>query len=71
MMTELFAQLAQPNRLRALALEPVLDWAADALNRVDAATIRATLLPLGYVSGCLLRYAYRSSIITGTCSASH
>ena len=38
MMTELFAQLAQPNRLRALQLEPVLDWAADALNRVDAAT---------------------------------
>jgi|GEM_PF-6261523 len=45
MMTELFAQLAQPNRLRALALEPMLDWAADALNRVDAATIRATLPP--------------------------
>jgi hypothetical protein len=37
MINALFAQLAQPTRLQALDLEPILDWAGDALNRVDQA----------------------------------
>jgi Type ISP C-terminal specificity domain/N-6 DNA Methylase len=38
MIDALFAQLAQPTRLQALDLEEVLDWAGDALNRVDQAS---------------------------------
>ena len=38
MIDALFAQLAQPTRLQALNLEQVLDWGADALNRVDQAS---------------------------------
>ncbi len=41
MIDALFAQLAQPSRLQALQLEEVLDWAADALNRVDQAAFFA------------------------------
>ncbi len=35
MINALFTQLAQPTRLQALDLEQLLDWANDALNRVD------------------------------------
>lgn len=34
MVAALFAQLSQPNKLKALNLTEVLDWAGDALNRV-------------------------------------
>ncbi len=35
MIAALFGQLSQPAKLKALNLTEVLDWAADALNRVD------------------------------------
>lgn len=35
MIAALFSQLSQPSRLKALNLIDVLDWASDALNRVD------------------------------------
>lgn len=35
MISALFEQLSQPTKLNALGLMPVLDWAGDALNRVD------------------------------------
>lgn len=35
MISALFEQLSQPTKLKALDLTTVLDWAADALNRVD------------------------------------
>ena len=35
MISALFEQLSQPTKLKALDLTAVLDWAADALNRVD------------------------------------
>ena len=35
MISALFEQLSQPTKLKALGLIEVLDWAADALNRVD------------------------------------
>ena len=35
MIAALFGQLSQPAKLKALKLTEVLDWAADALNRVD------------------------------------
>ena len=35
MISALFEQLSQPTKLKALDLTMVLDWAADALNRVD------------------------------------
>jgi hypothetical protein len=35
MISALFEQLSQPTKLKALDLTVVLDWAADALNRVD------------------------------------
>ena len=38
MISALFEQLSQPTKLKALDLTPVLDWAADALNRVDQQT---------------------------------
>jgi hypothetical protein len=38
MISALFEQLSQPTKLKALDLTAVLDWAADALNRVDQAT---------------------------------
>jgi len=38
MISALFEQLSQPTKLKALALTSVLDWAADALNRVDQAS---------------------------------
>ena len=38
MISALFEQLSQPTKLKALDLTVVLDWAADALNRVDQAT---------------------------------
>ena len=37
MIAALFGQLSQPAKLKALHLTEVLDWAADALNRVDTA----------------------------------
>jgi esterase/lipase superfamily enzyme len=37
MISALFEQLSQPTKLKALDLTSVLDWAADALNRVDQA----------------------------------
>ena len=37
MIAALFGQLSQPAKLKALKLTEVLDWAADALNRVDTA----------------------------------
>ncbi|MEO6563428.1 MAG: type ISP restriction/modification enzyme [Nitrosospira sp.] len=37
MITTLFEQLSQPSKLKALNLTEVLDWTADALNRVDKA----------------------------------
>lgn len=37
MISALFEQLSQPTKLKALDLTAVLDWAADALNRVDQA----------------------------------
>jgi Type ISP C-terminal specificity domain/N-6 DNA Methylase len=38
MISALFEQLSQPTKLKALDLTEVLDWAADALNRVDQPT---------------------------------
>lgn len=38
MIAALFGQLSQPAKLKALNLTEVLDWAADALNRVDQPT---------------------------------
>jgi hypothetical protein len=38
MISALFEQLSQPTKLKALDLTVVLDWAADALNRVDQTT---------------------------------
>ncbi|HMO47528.1 MAG TPA: N-6 DNA methylase [Rubrivivax sp.] len=38
MISALFEQLSQPTKLKALDLTAVLDWAADALNRVDQAS---------------------------------
>lgn len=38
MIAALFGQLSQPAKLKALNLTEVLDWATDALNRVDQAT---------------------------------
>jgi hypothetical protein len=38
MISALFEQLSQPTKLKALGLTTVLDWAADALNRVDQTT---------------------------------
>ena len=38
MISALFEQLSQPTKLKALDLTDVLDWAADALNRVDQAS---------------------------------
>ena len=38
MISALFEQLSQPTKLKALDLTVVLDWAGDALNRVDQAT---------------------------------
>lgn len=38
MISALFEQLSQPSKLNALDLTPVLDWAGDALNRVQKAT---------------------------------
>ena len=38
MISALFEQLSQPTKLKALDLTVVLDWAADALNRVDQPT---------------------------------
>ena len=38
MISALFEQLSQPTKLKALDLTSVLDWAADALNRVDQAS---------------------------------
>lgn len=38
MISALFEQLSQPTKLKALDLTTVLDWAADALNRVDQQT---------------------------------
>ncbi len=35
MVSALFEQITLPGKLKALELAPVLDWAADALNRVD------------------------------------
>ena len=35
MVSALFEQITLPSKLKALELAPVLDWAADALNRVD------------------------------------
>lgn len=37
MIAALFGQLSQPAKLKALNLTEVLDWATDALNRVDQA----------------------------------
>jgi hypothetical protein len=37
MIAALFGQLSQPAKLKALGLTEVLDWTADALNRVDTA----------------------------------
>lgn len=37
MIAALFAQISQPAKLKALNLTEVLDWATDALNRVDKA----------------------------------
>jgi hypothetical protein len=42
MIAALFGQLSQPAKLKALNLTEVLDWAADALNRVDQATFFKT-----------------------------
>lgn len=42
MIAALFGQLSQPNKLKALNLTEVLDWAADALNRVDQAAFFKT-----------------------------
>ena len=41
MISALFEQLSQPTKLNALGLTPVLDWAGDALNRVDQAAFFA------------------------------
>ena len=42
MIAALFGQLSQPAKLKALNLTEVLDWAADALNRVDEAAFFKT-----------------------------
>lgn len=42
MIAALFGQLSQPAKLKALNLTEVLDWAADALNRVDQAAFFKT-----------------------------
>ena len=42
MIAALFGQLSQPAKLKALNLTEVLDWAADALNRVDQAVFFKT-----------------------------
>ncbi|MBV5299110.1 MAG: N-6 DNA methylase [Rhodoferax sp.] len=42
MIAALFGQLSQPAKLKALNLAEVLDWAADALNRVDQAVFFKT-----------------------------
>ena len=42
MIAALFGQLSQPAKLRALNLTEVLDWATDALNRVDEAAFFKT-----------------------------
>ncbi len=42
MIAALFGQLSQPSKLKALNLTEVLDWAADALNRVDQAAFFKT-----------------------------
>jgi hypothetical protein len=41
MISALFEQLSQPSKLKALNLMDVLDWTADALNRVDRAAFFA------------------------------
>ncbi len=41
MISALFEQLSQPTKLNALNLTPVLDWAGDALNRVQRAAFFA------------------------------
>jgi hypothetical protein len=42
MIAALFGQLSQPAKLKALNLTEVLDWATDALNRVDKAAFFAS-----------------------------
>ncbi|MDI3341304.1 MAG: N-6 DNA methylase [Sphaerobacter sp.] len=49
----LFAQVASPNRLGPLGLVEVLDWAGDALNRVDRASFDAA-----FEAGQAVQYFY-------------